>query len=414
MPSDGSAKTGGTVSVKGKKYKLVEQDEYPLGVPGWWATSLENSDVLGLQECEHGVIARSCSKCKIDDRNNSQGWPMSQKCSFIEPGVVMYADVGMVLVRKDVLDKMANSFVGKPVINADHRDVTPEDFTKGNVQGIINSVWFDPKDAMYHAAYQVWDQPTLKNIKDGFRVSCAYRVTRWGASGIHNNVPYEREVLDGEYTHLAIVANPRYDGVKIYNDKGAKTMTLKWIKKLLGADGKEMENSVEIESSKSVVDVEGKEVPLDNLINAFKEAEAKKKAALDSKGPALTDMIDVDGRKVAVSDLLNAYKAKNAEEDEEKKKKEAKDKEDRENAAAAQLKNDLEKAHKDGKHDKDEKDNCSMCNDLRNARGAGHFQKVADLANSRKGDLVDELPEPYDGFAEGRSRFGSEKPAATK
>lgn len=345
------------------------------------------------------------------DLLNQSGWPLSMKCSFIEPGIVRYGDVGDVYVTKAVLDKMANSFVGKPVINEDHRDVSPSDFEKGTAQGIVNSIWFDSNDAMYHAAYQVWDQGTLKNIKSGYKVSCAYKVTRWGNGGVHNNVPYEREVLDGEYTHLAIVANPRYEGVRIYNAKGAKTMTLKWLQKIF-KDGKEMENAVEIESSKSVVSIEGKDVSMDDLVNAFNESEAKKKADLENRAPTDADMIDIgNGKKVTVGDLKKSYQAKNAAEKEaEEKAKAAKDKEDEERKNAA-AKTELANAHKDGKHTT-LLENCADCAELKNKQGAAHFERVEAARQDHNSDLLNGLDEPFDGFAEGRKRFGSETPAA--
>lgn len=353
---------------------------------------------------------------------NSAGWPLSMKCSFIEPGIVNYADVGMVLVRKEVLDKMQNSFVGRPVVNEDHREVKPGDYKDGTVDGIVNSVWYEPTDGMFHCGYQVWDAKTLQNINRGYRVSCAYKVTQWGEGGIHNNVPYEREVLAGEYTHLAIVPNPRYEGVRIYNAKGAKTMTLKWIKKLMGAGGKELENSVDIESSKSIIEVDGKDYTLDNAIAALKEQEAAKAKDLENKGPSDDHIIDVPGigkrtvkeLKEAIA-LKNAAERKNAEDDEdEKKKKEAKDKEDRENAAALQLKNDIAKEHESGKHETKEKENCAMCNSKNERKNREHFERIDSLANSREGDFENGIIEPFDGFAEGSRRFGSAEPAGKK
>lgn len=347
--------------------------------------------------------------------NAGNGWPLTMKCSFIEPGIVRYADVGDVLVKKETLDKMLNSFIGKPVVNEDHRDVTPEDFTKGTAQGIVNSVWFDEKDAMFHAAYQVWDKPTLQNIKGGYKVSCAYKVLRWGPGGVHNNVPYEREVLDGEYTHLAIVSNPRYEGVRIYNSKGAKTMTLKWIKKLLGTDGKELENAVEIESSKSIVEVDGKEYTLDNAIEALKAQEAAKAKELENKAPTDDQEIDVPGLgKRTVKQLRDAIALKNASEKSDADKKKADDDKaeaDRKNAAE---KVQLENAHKAGDHDGKEMANCASCAAAKDLENKNHFKRVEELANNREGELANELPQPFDGFAEGKKRFGSEPATADK
>lgn len=363
---------------------------------------------------------------EIEEMNNTNGWPTAMKCSFIEPGVVLYAEVGMVLVQKPALDKMMNSMRGKPVVNVDHREVSPDDFRNGNFDGMVDgndhAVWFDPSDAKFHCSFQITTPETLTNIKNGFKVSCAYKVTKWGPGGIHNNVPYEREVLDGQYTHLAIVANPRYEGVRIYNTKGAKTMTLQWIKKLLGTDGKEITNSVEIESSKSTLHVDGKEYSLDNAIEALKAQEDAKAKELENKGPSDDQEIDVPGLgkrtvkqlKEAIA-LKNAADLKNAEEDDEEKKKKAmKEKEAMENEAASKLKNDMEKDHKDGKHEA-EKDNCSMCNEIKNNVGRAHFARVQKLAETRKEEeLTNELPAHYDGIAEGLKRFGSDPASAAK
>ena len=231
-------------------------------------------------------------------RNNSvSDWPTSFKCSYIEPGLVAYADVGTVLVRKEVLDKMANSFVGKPVVNEEHKDVSPSDFRLGKADGIINSVWYDSQDGKFHCAYQIWDGDTRKNINNGYKVSCAYRVLRWGPGGIHNNVPYDREVLDGEYTHLAIVSNPRYEDVKIYN-KGGR-MKLTWLQKIL-SNGKEETKAHEIETTNSKVEINGKEVSLDECLNAYKEqlSQKEKEEALRNSLPKDTDIIDLGNGKI--------------------------------------------------------------------------------------------------------------------
>lgn len=384
----------------------------------------QTADWEALKKAGHKIDEVSAHKMtEMPGRtmDNAHGWPTPLKCSFIEPGVVMYADVGMVLVQKPALDKMMNSMRGKPVVNVDHREVSPDDFRNGNFDGMVDgnehAIWFSNDDAKYHCSFQITTPETLTNIKNGFKVSCAYKVTKWGPGGIHNNVPYEREVLDGEYTHLAIVANPRYEGVRIYNTKGAKTMTLQWIKKLLGTDNKEMTNSVEIESSKSVIQVDGKDYTLDNAIEALKAQEAAKAKELENKGPSDDDIVDVPGvGKRTVKQLKDAIVLKNAEEEESEKKKKAKEKEDVENAAASKLKNDMEKDHKDGKHEGEkEKENCHMCNEVKNSAGREHFEHVRKSAQEPKEDeLLNELPAHFDGFAEGRKRFGSDPATATK
>lgn len=342
-----------------------------------------------------------------------------RKCSFIEPGVVNYADVGMVLVRKEVLDNMAPTMRGKPVIDKEHREVNNDDYDTGNFDGIVdsneNAVWFDPNDAQYHCSFAIKPR-VLENIGKGFRVSCAYKVTKWGPGGIHNNVPYEREVLAGEYTHLAIVDNPRYEGVRIYNAKGAEKMKLLFWRKQKDAEGKEMENSVEVDASKSEIVLEnGSKHTLEEGIAALvahEEAKAKE-ADLKNSQPKDTDMVDIgNGQKRSVGEIKSALALKNSADKEEIERKNASDRkaeDDRQNAAA---KEKMDKDHDDDKHKEKAMDNCMKCKEMKNAEGRGHYERVQEIANSRNGDsIVAELPKHWDGFAEGNRMFGSEKPA---
>lgn len=54
-------------------------------------------------------------------------------------------------------------------------------------------------------------------------MSCSYDVKLADdAGGTENNIPYDIEFLDGVFTHLAIVDNPRYERANIvFNSKTA-------------------------------------------------------------------------------------------------------------------------------------------------------------------------------------------------
>lgn len=52
-------------------------------------------------------------------------------------------------------------------------------------------------------------------IKKGWSVSCSYDYTESAEGGTENNIPYDIEFLDGEFTHLAIVNDPRYERANI-------------------------------------------------------------------------------------------------------------------------------------------------------------------------------------------------------
>ena len=86
----------------------------------------------------------------------------------------------------------------------------------------MSNVWFDEKDGWYWCDGVIWDE-TAQNLitEKGWSVSCSYDVKLADdAGGTENNIPYDIEFLDGVFTHLAIVDNPRYERANIvFNSK---------------------------------------------------------------------------------------------------------------------------------------------------------------------------------------------------
>lgn len=282
---------------------------------------------------------------------------------FIEPGLVRYAKGEMIedrtvtlLVTKQFLDKIAQSFVGMPVINEVHANVDASDYKRGRADGIVTRVWFEPSDGWYWCEFLVWDEATIRNcLSAAYAVSCAYRIEKpIGPGGEHNSLPYDGEVQHGAYLHLAIVSNPRYEGSRIIalNSKGGSPMWKFW-KLGKDKDGKEVRNAVDI-NGETLVDVGGKKVTLKELIDAH-NAKAQKAGG----EVALTDttVIELDGNEVTVADLKNAYEEKEKEKEAENKaKNEADEKEKKEKDKEA-----MNAAHNSGAH-KDRAENCELCN----------------------------------------------------
>lgn len=285
---------------------------------------------------------------QIDPLHNSSidGWPSTVDMKVIVPGLVHYEDLrnsngesvgGNVLVQKDAFDRMAASLEGKPIINWDHRKVSPEDFKKGRAQGVIvGPAIFNAVDGWYHAKGLVWDEATRKNIENGYSISCAYTVSEWGEGpGTHNQVPYMREVLNGSYTHIAVVPVPRYEGARIelLNSNGGKTMSFL---SLFRKD--KPEEKIEIDMATELTLENGSKVSLEALTNSYKAEEAKK---LELQNKALEDdrIVEVNGKKVTIKELKNAHLAMYNEAE----------------------KRDLEEKHNSGSH-KTRLTNCVMCN----------------------------------------------------
>ena len=114
--------------------------------------------------------------------------------------------------------------IGVPVI-INHKDITAQNADDERV-GVVFNVWFDDKDGWYWCDGVIWDKTAQNLITDkGWSVSCSYDVKLADdAGGTENNIPYDIEFLDGVFTHLAIVDNPRYERANIvFNSKTVVT-----------------------------------------------------------------------------------------------------------------------------------------------------------------------------------------------
>lgn len=143
------------------------------------------------------------------------------KSRFLTPGVAGYpGQFGNVLIKKESFDKFINTMVGVPVI-INHKDINKDNADDERV-GVVSNVWFDDKDGWYWCDGVIWDETAQNLITDkGWSVSCSYDVKLADdAGGTENNIPYDIEFLDGVFTHLAIVDNPRYERANIvFNSK---------------------------------------------------------------------------------------------------------------------------------------------------------------------------------------------------
>ncbi len=294
-----------------------------------------------------------------------KSWPKRYECRFIEPGLVRYANHGTILVTKDALDRMANSYVGKPVIDEMHRDASPEDYKNGKADGIVTRVFWNAADGWYCAEFMVWNPIAQKHCENGaYSVSCAYDTTETTAKkGLHNNIPYDHEVVDGVYNHLAIVANPRYERARIAvcNSTEGENMKLFFWQK----DKKEMRNSID---ETATIEIDGVRVPLKDAVTKVQAAPAPK-VENDLKDDT---EIEVDGVSMTVADFKakyrNAVKAENEAADADKKKA-------------------LDKDHDDEKHKESPFENCLKC---QNAKAeATRLKNEADAVAKKAKDELD-------------------------
>lgn len=133
---------------------------------------------------------------------------------FIEPGIAHYEELGDILITKETLNKFINTMVGAPVI-IDHEDVTDKNVDKLRV-GSVSKVWFNEFDGYFYCEGILTDKDAIDLVKNqGWNVSCAYSFIADETKKSHNGKDIDMEFTDGEFLHLAIVKNPRYEGANI-------------------------------------------------------------------------------------------------------------------------------------------------------------------------------------------------------
>jgi hypothetical protein len=361
--------------------------------------------------------------------NNFDGCPKRYRAEYIEPGIVNYEDEGQgkVFVSGEALSRMCKSFIGKPVVNAAHRDLTfkeafklsdedKESLADGIVYncGILGTGWG-------FADMIVWDLETQKNIdQKKFSISCAYVPTEEGPNGKWHNFDYDEEVKNGNYTHMAIVPNPRYERSKIYElpkeyqnsladgiieayyklqkenkNNMAKNKIFKFFmpKKNEGEKKdetkkpeEETKNNVDekpademINAEDSMIEIDGSQVSLADLIKTY-QAEQAEMATKESTNNVLTpeDEVEVDGKKVLVGELVACYQKK------------------------ASVKN--EGTEEDPAKKAEEEKKASLKN--------SNFGKIQKAINNAGQEFKVNFVSEDERYAEGKKRYGSKKKEA--
>ena len=236
--------------------------------------------------------------------------------NFMCAGVVGYSDVddGVYLLRKETLEKMLPSIIGRPVV-IDHQKITKENIENLAV-GYVTGARYNHESGQFDCTILITDKETAEKIKSGDnKVSSAYTVTEFGGGGRYSGIEYDAEILDGTFTHLAIVDNPRYP------------------------DGKILINNLTTKN---------KGVTMFFKLNKQNEDETKEQKVNEE------DLIEIDGDKVELKDLIDAYKnacKKNEEEEKKENKCNEEEKEEENKCNEEEEKKDEDKENEDSDDD---------------------------------------------------------------
>lgn len=315
---------------------------------------------------------------------NSKDWPEVYSCKFLEAGIVSYEDsnAGIALLKKETIDHMAPSFIGRPVI-IQHKSVTPNNYKEHAVGYVIN-VKFNPDDAWFYADFIITDDEAKRIIeKENYSVSCAYNVLDAKEGGLWHDIKYDGEITEGSFTHLALVESPRYEDSKISKQLPAMLVNGKVARVLTTEEEKEMsifklfkkkENDKQGDVFASSVEMETKIVPVQDLMLAClngKKLDLTAYPITNDKQSYMAqdlDIVDINGKTVSIGELKACYlmkteNAKNEKEEEEAKAKEMeakkkndKDEEEKKKKDEEEAKNAKDKEEQEAKNAKEEEE----------------------------------------------------------
>lgn len=352
------------------------------------------------------------------------------------PGVAEYREPGKepyrVFVNEDTIKKMDKSYAGKPVFVRHVNEVVLENLQL-DADGYVFDSFYNKADGKHWCRFIVVSDKGHDAIAKGWRLSNAYVPQLGGVRGQWHGVDYDREVVDGEYEHLAIVPNPRYDEsvvltpeqFKAYNSQkeaelirlaNSKEETTKMKFKLFKRAP--VENSADLEGVEVTLPKSGKTRTIEQLVNEVDEYELKMKEPQMANGDS---MVDYGGEQMSVNSLLEKHKSLQDElaalkekspgaepikkepvvneEDEAKKKAEG------EKAAAEKKAND-DKAEKD-KAEKEKADKEKVANDLKLGDEQKRFDKMKNAHQTHVSGSAGVVDTSDVQAARGVSRYGS-------
>ena len=238
------------------------------------------------------------------------------------PGVAEYAEPGKqpfrVFLNEQTLRKMDPSFAGKPIFVEHVDEVAPKiDELRKEADGWVIESFFNQSDGKHWVKFIVCSERGLKAVKSGMKLSNAYIPKAYDIGGLWNGVEYAKEITSGEYEHLAIVSNPRYEEsvimspeeFKAYNaaqeielkrlanskSEGENKMNLKFFKKA------KVENALDIEATVVELPKSKKEMTIAELVSEMDKVQ-------NMNGYCnMEHMVKVGNDEMSVGDLVKKH-----------------------------------------------------------------------------------------------------------
>lgn len=132
------------------------------------------------------------------------------------PGVAQYNPPGKesfrVYVNEKTIRKMDPTFAGRPVFVSHVDEVEGNnDELRKEADGWVVKSFYNEADGKHWVQFIIVSKRGQAAIAQGMKLSNAYELKSSAGGGEWNGVDYEKQIMDAEYEHLALVKNPRYD-----------------------------------------------------------------------------------------------------------------------------------------------------------------------------------------------------------
>lgn len=181
----------------------------------------------------------------------------------ITAGAVNYRS-GASVVDEDVLLEMDKSFAGKPVI-------ITHNGTDDGVVGYVVESFFNKNDGAHWAKIIITHDAGENVINNGYFVSNFYNAQTTDERGQWRGFDYVNRINSGEYQHLALVNDPRYEDAVVITPEQFKSYNENREKKI-----EEFRNSLESKEPKmEKIEYKGEELSVEELLSRLEKAESK-------------------------------------------------------------------------------------------------------------------------------------------
>lgn len=238
------------------------------------------------------------------------------------PGVAEYAEPGSdplrIYLNENTLRQMDPTFAGKPIFVEHVDEVNGKiDELRKEADGWVIESFFNQADGKHWVKFIVCSERGLQAVRGGMRLSNAYIPKSYEAGGLWNGVAYQKEITSGEFEHLAIVSNPRYEEsvimtpeeFKRYNEdkqielkrlanskpQEGETMKLNFFKKA------KVENTLDIEATVVELPESKKEMTIAELVKKMDKIE-------NAQGYCnMEHLVKVGNDEMSVGDLVKKH-----------------------------------------------------------------------------------------------------------